>query len=83
MYTVILPRRIQRQLDKFSDYKRHILTDRLKELEQNPLGGSSVRVRGYQNLWKQKTTTENIYFEANEDTNEVIIVAIVPIRPRS
>mgnify|MGYP001560037613 CR=1 FL=1 len=83
MYTVILPRRIQRQLDKFSDYKRHILTDRLKELEQNPLGGSSVRVRGYQNLWKQKTTTENIYFEANEDTQEVIIVAIVPIRPRS
>lgn len=79
MYQVILPRRIQRQLDnKFTDYARRILTQRFLELESNPFGGNGQRVRGYERLWKIRTTANTIYYEVHEQTLRVVIMAIVP-----
>jgi mRNA interferase RelE/StbE len=73
MYRVILPKSVQKQIDRFSDEVARRILDRLGELETEPRPADVKKLTG-RTAWRIRVGDYRIIYEIDDRERQVVVV---------
>lgn len=81
MYQVIIPKRIERQLDKLPKPVIKKVSQILLKLENNPWQPDSIKLLGYEQTWRININhLYRLYYDINEENKTILVLTIVMMK---
>ncbi len=76
MYQVIIPRRVEKQINKLEKRVRDKVLTSLQQLQSQPRPHGVVKMVGYANLWRIKVEVYRIVYEIHDDELIVHVIEV-------
>ena len=74
-YDVILPRSIQKSLDRLPDEMTLRILDRLKELETNPRPADVKKLKG-RDAWRIRVGNYRVIYEIHDRELQILVITV-------
>lgn len=74
MYQVIIPKRVEKEINKLETRVREKILLALKKLESNPRPPGVIKMVGYANTWRIKVESYRVVYEIHD--SELVIHVI-------
>jgi mRNA interferase RelE/StbE len=75
-YTVIIPKTVQKQIDRLAEVERRRVLQRLSQLEINPRPIGCVKLVGYANEYRVRIGDHRIRYEIDDEGRIVILLVV-------
>lgn len=75
MYRVILPKSVQKELDRLSDEIANRILARLTELETNPRPPDVKKLKG-RNAWRIRVGDFRVIYEIHDREQRVLVITV-------
>lgn len=75
MYRVILPKSVQKELDRLSDVMANRILARLTELETNPRPPDVKKLKG-RNAWRIRVGDFRVIYEIHDREQRVLVITV-------
>ena len=74
-YRVILPKSVQKELDRLSDEVANRILDRLTALETNPRPSDVKKLKG-RNAWRIRVGDYRVIYEIHDPQLQILVITI-------